>query len=79
VTAEKPVLAEISALAEANPEAEAVLDVTAQTLTLAGKTFAVQSPASAREALVNGRWDAIADLLEGAPEVAEVAKRLGYV
>jgi 3-isopropylmalate/(R)-2-methylmalate dehydratase small subunit len=34
---------------------------------------------SAREALVNGRWDAIGDLLEGAEDVRRLAARLPYL
>jgi 3-isopropylmalate/(R)-2-methylmalate dehydratase small subunit len=34
---------------------------------------------SAREALINGRWDAIGELLEGIGDVKKVAARLPYV
>jgi len=34
---------------------------------------------SARDALVNGRWDAIGELLDGVPAVKETAKKLPYL
>ena len=34
---------------------------------------------SARDALVNGRWDAIGELLDGIPAVKETAKKLPYL
>jgi 3-isopropylmalate/(R)-2-methylmalate dehydratase small subunit len=38
-----------------------------------------QIPDHAREALVNGRWDAIADLLEGLDGVYTTASKLPYM
>ena len=34
---------------------------------------------SARDALVNGRWDAIGELLDGVPAVKDTAKKLPYL
>ena len=62
-----------------NPQTEIVVDVQNRRVTCAGKSYAAQIPASAHEALVTGKWDAIADLLEGIPEVARVARSLAYV
>ncbi|MEJ2289129.1 MAG: hypothetical protein P8Y02_10905 [Deinococcales bacterium] len=36
-------------------------------------------PPSAREALLEGYWDPLGELLEGVPEVQAVAERLGHV
>ncbi|MDR1816960.1 MAG: 3-isopropylmalate dehydratase small subunit [Puniceicoccales bacterium] len=79
VTAEKAVLAEIAALLETSPAVVLTLDLVALTLTGGGKTFKVAMPESAREALTGGRWDAIADLLEGADAVARTAASLPYI
>jgi hypothetical protein len=39
----------------------------------------VTIPESAREALVSGHWDAIADLIEGLPAVEATAGALAYM
>jgi len=74
--------ADIQALAnliEINPAAEIQVDVQNELVTCVGKTYAASLPDSAHSALVNGKWDAIADLLDGLPEVARVAASLAYV
>jgi 3-isopropylmalate/(R)-2-methylmalate dehydratase small subunit len=42
------------------------------------KTFPIHLPEGAREVLLNGRWDPIADLLEGEQAVAATAASLPY-
>jgi 3-isopropylmalate/(R)-2-methylmalate dehydratase small subunit len=74
--------ADIQALAdliEKNPAAEIQLDVLNKFVTCAGKTYSACLPDSAHSALINGKWDAIADLLDGLPQVERVAKSLAYV
>jgi 3-isopropylmalate/(R)-2-methylmalate dehydratase small subunit len=72
-------LAKLAAMIEKNPQAEIFIDVQNRKVTCADQTFAAGLPHSAHEALVTGKWDAIADLLEGLPEVAKTAKSLAYV
>jgi len=72
-------LVKLAAIIEKNPSAEIAIDVQNRKVICAGETFAAGLPHSAYEALVTGRWDAIADLLEGLPEVAKTAKSLAYV
>ncbi len=72
-------LLSLAAAIEKNPQAEIAVDVQNRTVTCAGTTYAAGLPHSAHEALLSGKWDAIADLLEGLPEVARVAKSLAYV
>jgi 3-isopropylmalate/(R)-2-methylmalate dehydratase small subunit len=43
------------------------------------KNFPIDIPDTAREALITGRWDPIADLLEGESSVTETAERLEYM
>lgn len=43
------------------------------------KNFPVHIPESARDALISGRWDPIADLLEGAPQVEERVRQTPYL
>ena len=79
VTASRADIQAIAAAIERNPAAEAVVDVERAELRLGGQTVKVAIRESAREALVNGRWDAIGDLLEGVDEVKKLAARLPYL
>ncbi len=64
---------------ENNPQLEVVVDVAAQQVRFGGQSIPALVRDSARDALVNGRWDAIGELLEGVSSVKEVATRLPYV
>ncbi len=68
----------IVAAIETNPDTEIVIDVANETVTVDGETHQVTVRSSAKSALIGGRWDAIADLLEAEAQVAEAARRLGY-
>ena len=67
------------ALVEQDPSTELVVDLDAQTVTAAGRSFAIALPAAAREAFLDGGWDATGLLLENYDEVRAVATRLPYV
>ena len=64
---------------ETNPRAEVVVDVAAQEVRCGKLTIKVSIREAARDALVNGRWDAIGELLEGVPAVQALAKKLPYL
>jgi hypothetical protein len=49
------------------------------TVTAAGRTFDIALPAAAREAFLEGSWDATGLLLDRYDEVRAVAARLPYV
>jgi 3-isopropylmalate/(R)-2-methylmalate dehydratase small subunit len=70
---------EVAGLIEANPAAELTLDLFENKLSIADVDFPAALPDHAREALVTGRWDAIADLLEGIGEVRARAALLPYM
>jgi len=72
-------IAKIAAAIEANPQVEVVVDIAKQEIRFAGQTVKAVVRDSARDALVNGRWDAIGELLEGLPAVKAVAARLPYL
>ncbi|HVU37898.1 MAG TPA: 3-isopropylmalate dehydratase small subunit [Opitutales bacterium] len=72
-------LAALAAQIEKDPQAVIAIDVQNRQVTCGGKTYAAGLPHSAHEALVTGKWDAIADLLEGLPDVERTAKSLAYV
>jgi 3-isopropylmalate/(R)-2-methylmalate dehydratase small subunit len=68
----------VAALIEADPVLELTVDIPAERVSLADMDFPATLPAHARDALLDGRWDAIADLLEGIPMVKEKAGGLAY-
>ena len=72
-------IAKISAAVEANPSTEVVIDVAKQEIRFGGQTVPATFRETARDALVNGRWDAIGELLDGISAVKETAKKLPYL
>ena len=66
-------------LTEASPETAFVLDLHAMTITGGDLTISVALPAAAREAFLDGSWDATAQLLDRFEEVKAVAASLPYV
>ena len=69
----------VAALVEANPKAEVTVDLTENKVSIADMDFRAEIPEHAREALIGGKWDAIADLLEGIPQVETTAAALPYM
>lgn len=69
----------LAALIEEAPQSEINIDIASGQVGIADITFPAAIPAHAQEALINGRWDAIADLLEGLDAVATTANRLPYM
>jgi 3-isopropylmalate/(R)-2-methylmalate dehydratase small subunit len=78
-TAAREDIAKIAAAVAANPSLEVVIDVTKLEVRFGGQTIKVSVRESARDALVNGRWDAIGELIDGLPAVKETAKTLPYL
>jgi len=72
-------IAKIAAAIEANPQTEVVIDVAAQEVRFAGQKVRAAIRDAARDALVNGRWDPIGELLEGRAAVAATSARLHYL
>ena len=64
---------------EQNPRTEIAIDVRNERVTFADKTLPVTIKQSAKGALVEGRWDPIAELLEAGDAVAETAAKLPYM
>lgn len=69
----------LAALIDEAPQTEINIDVAAGQVNMADISFPAILPDHAKEALVNGRWDAIADLLEGLDDVNATAARLPYM
>jgi 3-isopropylmalate/(R)-2-methylmalate dehydratase small subunit len=69
----------LASLIDEAPGTDVTIDVAGGQVGMADVTFPARLPDHAREALVNGRWDAIADLLEGLDSVHSTAARLPYM
>jgi len=67
------------AFVEQHPAAELIVDLGSMTLLADGRTFDLALPAAAREAFLDGSWDATGLLLDDYDEVRAVAARLPYV
>lgn len=79
VSASRADIQKIVAAVEADPSVEIVVDVAAAQVRFGSQAIPVQMRDSARDALVNGRWDAIGELLEGVPAVKSLATQLPYL
>ena len=71
--------AQVRARIESDPAAVLTLDLTEKKLSIADTDFPVTIADHAHEALVSGKWDAIADLLEGLDAVKSRASALPYM
>jgi 3-isopropylmalate/(R)-2-methylmalate dehydratase small subunit len=65
--------------AEAHPDRELTVSLSAQQVVANGRTFAATIPATAREAFLHGTWDATGLLLDDVEQIKSVATRLPYV
>src|SRR5262249_62419669 len=74
-TAPRVTIEALIAIVERNPSAELVVDLGAMTVTVAGRTFDITLPAAAREAFLDGSWDAKGLLLDDFDAVRAVAAR----
>ena len=78
VSASRGDIERIAAAVKADPATEVVIDMAGQRVTFAGQTAPVSIRESVRDALVNGRWDPIGELIEGARRCG-VASQLRYM
>ena len=69
----------LSAAVIADPSLEVVVDVEGRCVRYGDQSFAVDVVESARESLINGKWDPIAELLEGEQAVEQAATALDYM
>jgi 3-isopropylmalate/(R)-2-methylmalate dehydratase small subunit len=79
VTASREDIAKIAAAVEADPQTEVTIDLVALEARFAGQSVKISQRESARDALVNGRWDAIGELIDGLPDVKTTAAKLPYM
>ncbi|HQF54480.1 MAG TPA: 3-isopropylmalate dehydratase small subunit [Fibrobacteria bacterium] len=69
----------IQSIVEADPKAEVVVDIEANTVTAAGKTFSATVPEGPRKQFLTGGWDATSELLKDFEDIRSVARKLPYV
>ena len=78
-TASRADIAKIAAAIEKDPKVEIVVDVAKQEIRFGGQTVKAEVRSAARDALVNGRWDAIGELLDGVSAMKATAAKLPYL
>lgn len=69
----------LATLIDEAPQTELNIDIPSGQVSIADVSFPAKLPDHAKEALVDGKWDAIADLLEGLDAVQSTAARLPYI
>jgi 3-isopropylmalate/(R)-2-methylmalate dehydratase small subunit len=79
VSASRDDILRIAAAVKADPDTEVAIDLATQQVSFAGQTVSASLRDSARDALLNGRWDPIGELLEGAADARKAASRLRYM
>ena len=72
-------IAAIAALVEREPKTEVTVDLVAKEVRAGALTFPFDIKPGARDALIQGQWDPIGQLLDGAAKVKETAARLPYL
>ena len=78
-TASREDIAKIAAVVAQEPTTDVVIDVVKQEVRFAGQTVKAEVRASARDALIHGRWDPIGELIDGLPAVQTTAAKLPYL
>lgn len=79
VTATRDTLEALSSAIQADPNAELTVDLVAGTVNLGDQSYPVEIPASAKDALVSGNWDFLAQLLEQGEAIEQTAGQLPYM
>lgn len=79
VAASRVDIAKMAAAIGQHPQTEIVIDVAKQEIRFAGQTVKAAVRDSARDGLINGRWDSIGELLDGLPQVKVTAAKLPYL
>ncbi|HTJ78859.1 MAG TPA: 3-isopropylmalate dehydratase small subunit [Rariglobus sp.] len=79
VTASREDIAKIAAAVEKDPQTEVTIDLVKLEARFAGQSVKIAQRETARDALVNGRWDAIGELIDGLPNVRKTAAALPYM
>ena len=68
----------LAAAVQANPQIEVKIDVEAQRVFFGDQNFTIAMPETAREGLLSGKWDPIAELIENKDAVHARLTALGF-
>ena len=79
VEAEREQIQEIVQEVKARPGTDITIDIEQERVTFGDKTISVRVSPTAKDSLTKGRWDPIAELLEGSEEVSKTAQDLPYI
>lgn len=79
MVAKREDIARIAEAVNANPQLEVTLDLDAREIRFGGQVVKATLRESDRDALVNGRWDAIGELLDGRSAIQATAAKLPYL
>ena len=79
VTVSRHDLDRIRNIVESEPKSEMTIDLTKETIRLGSDEFPASILPTARDALINGRWDPIAELLEARALVEERVGQMSYM
>jgi len=79
LVAKREDIARISDALNADPSLEIALDLVAREIRFGSQVVTASIRESDRDALINGRWDAIGELLDGKAAIQETAKKLPYL
>jgi 3-isopropylmalate/(R)-2-methylmalate dehydratase small subunit len=79
VTVSRPDLVRIRQIVESEPKSEMTINLTKETIRLGRDEFPGSILSTARDALINGRWDPIAELLEAHALVEERVAQMSYM
>ena len=79
VTVSRHDLGRIRNVVESEPKSKMTVDLTKETIHLGNDEFPASILPSARDALINGRWDPIAELLEARALVEERVGQMSYM
>lgn len=78
LTASAGEIKKLAAEIKKNPELQIDIDINSASVTYGNYTFQAGLPDGVRQSLVDGRWDPLAELLEGDEEVKQIAASLSY-
>ena len=79
MVAKRDDIARIAEAVNANPQLEVTLDLDAREIRFGGQVVKATLRETDRDALVNGRWDAIGELLDGRSAIQATAAKLPYL